>query len=602
MMGRIGVALLLGSVFASGLLSSSAGRAQVLGRQKISSLEGGFAGVLDDADNFGRSCVSPGDLDGDGVVDLSVGALLDDDGANDAGALWILFLNRSGTVRAHQKISALDGGFSGALDVRDAFGVSQTALGDVDNNGVPDLAVGAFLDDDGGTDRGAVWILLLEEDGVVKAESKISETEGGFGGALSDVDGLGRSVVCLGDLDGNGTPDLAAGAPGTDDGGANRGAVWILFLDAGLSVLSEQKISVLDGGFNGGLSDSDEFGVSLAELGDLDGDGNADLAVSAPGADDGGERRGAVWILFLNSDGTVKDHQKISPTDGCFLGALSDFDLFGVSLASVGDLDGDGTDDLAVGSRRDDDGGDDVGAVWLVFLNPDGTVKAFQKISATRGGFEGELGDGDEFSSSVSRLGDLDLDGREDLVVGAMRDDDGGVDSSADRGALWVLFLDAPCFRGTVDAGSGPIADVLFVNSRVGTVSLRPGAEVTVSHTSCPSGPLFGRYGLFVWIGTPRNSGPLIIGAQRLGCFVNPVPLQGGLPAPFLCLRGSLPPVICSGVSEVPAPATTPWTVTQASGLAQPMILTLQGLVEDDGAANSLGFSVTNAVVLKVEE
>ena len=80
--------------------------------QKISSLSGGFAGLLDPEDSFGKGMANIGDLDGDGISELAVSAYGDDDGANGAGAIWILFLNADGTVRTHQKISNTEGNFS----------------------------------------------------------------------------------------------------------------------------------------------------------------------------------------------------------------------------------------------------------------------------------------------------------------------------------------------------------------------------------------------------------------------------------------------------------------------------------------------------------
>jgi hypothetical protein len=414
----------------------------VLSHQKISDTEGDFTGFLYSEDWFGTSVASLGDLDGDGVGDLAVGAIFDDDGANGSGTVWVLFLNTDGTVDRHQKISNTQGGFTGDLDIMDRFGQAVAWLGDLDGDDVGDLAVGAHFDDDGGTDRGAVWVLFLNTDGTVKDHQKISDTEGGFDGILDDDDHFGFSVASLGDLDGDDVGDLAVGAHADDDGGTNHGAVWVLFLNTNGTVKDVRKISDTEGGFTGILDDGDRFGVSAASLGDLDGDGVGDLAVGAMYDDDEDADSGAAWMLFLNSNGTVKSHQKISDTEGGFDGILDDGDWFGRSMAWLDDLDGDGVGDLAVGASKDDDGGSDHGAVWILFLNTNGTVKDHQKISDIEGGFTGILGYLDTFGVSVASLGDHDGDGLGDLVVGANKDDDGPYNNC---GAVWVLFLDGVC-------------------------------------------------------------------------------------------------------------------------------------------------------------
>ncbi|MEE9130967.1 MAG: integrin alpha [Phycisphaerales bacterium] len=297
--------------------------------------------------------------------------------------------------------------------------------------------------------------------GWVLSHQKISDTEGGFTGELDGIDQFGWSVAGLGDLDGDRVPDLAVGARNDDDGGSNHGAVWVLFLNPDGTVKSHQKISDIEGGFTGTLNDGDGFGYSAAALGDLDGDGVGDLAVGAEGDDDGGNLRGAVWVLLLNTDGTAKANQKISSTEGGFTGSLDDNDRFGSSVAALGDLDSDGVVDLAVGARFDDDGGIVRGAVWVLFLNSDGTVKAHQKISDTQGGFTGILDDGDHFGTSVASLGDLDGDAVGDLAVGAVGEDDGGEGEFADRGAVWVLFLDGICLWDLDASGSVGAADLL---------------------------------------------------------------------------------------------------------------------------------------------
>jgi hypothetical protein len=421
----------------------------VLGHQKISDLEGNFTAMIDNLDELGGTVCSLGDLDGAGpsVVALAVGAVGDDDGGGNRGCVYVLFLDGNGAVLSHQKISNTQGGFTGLLDNLDGFGSSVASLGDLAGAGpsVAALAVGVAGDDDGGSDRGAVYVLFLNASGSVLSNQKISDLQGGFTGTIANLDEFGGAVAGLGDLDGAGPSAgaLAVGAIGTDDGGANRGAVWVLFLNAAGSVLSHQKIGNGSGGLSVTIDSADEFGSAVAGLGDLDGAGPsvAALAVGTIGDDDGGADRGAVYVLFLQSTGTVLSHQKISSTQGGFTGALDNLDEFGGAVADLGDLDsfGPSARAISVGTIGDDDGGSGRGCTYVVFISSAGSVTSQQKISSTQGGFTGALSNGDEFGGACAGLGDIDGAGPAAgaLVVGSSFDDDGG----EDRGAVWVLQL-----------------------------------------------------------------------------------------------------------------------------------------------------------------
>ena len=465
--------------------------------QKISDIVGGSG--LSALDRFGQSVADLGDVDGDGIQDLAVGAPGNDEAVNDganSGAMWIIFLNPDGSVKAEQKLSKTAGGFPGGelvFSVSDSgFGRSAAGLGDLDGDGIPDLAVGARSVDDGNpgpTDTGVIWILLLNADGTVKSSQKISNATGGLGGPppLDSFDRFGTSIANLGDLDGDGVVDLAVGATGDSDGGPGLGAVWILFLNTDGTVKAEQKISATAGGFTGVL-DSTAFGLSVANLGDLDGDGVTDLTVGS-GSNDGGSNRGAVWILFLNPDGTVKTDQKISDTEGGFAGVLEDSDNFGLTVTGLGDLDGDNVSDVAVGANGDDDGGADRGAVWILFLNPDGTVKTDGKISDTIGGFLGGLNDSDVFGEGLANIGDLDGNGVLDLAVGASGDIDNG-----GRGELWIVFLepdsDGDGVDDNVDLCPGtPAGEAVDVDGCSGSQLDTDGDGVTDDLDQCPTTP-----------------------------------------------------------------------------------------------------------------
>ena len=236
-------------------------------------------------DQFGWDVAGLGDLDGDGVVDLAVGARTDDDGGSNAGAVYVLFLETSGNVKNAQKISAQYGnlGTFYTLDASDLFGWSVAAPGDVDGDGVADLVVGAEGDDDGSSGAGAAYVLFLETNGKIKSAQKISMLYGNFDAFYTlDVDDqIGMCVASLGDIDSDSLVDIAVGAHQDDDGGSNAGAVYIFFLDTNAYVKSAQKLSAQYGSFGTfyTLDADDMFGRSAAGLGDVTGNGVIDLAV-----------------------------------------------------------------------------------------------------------------------------------------------------------------------------------------------------------------------------------------------------------------------------------------------------------------------------------
>ncbi len=413
-------------------------KVRVADQQKISAKSGGFNGNLDNGDEFGSAIADPGDLEADGVRDLAVGAPFTDGDGSDRGAVWILFMDADGRVDQQQKISSNAGGFGGDLDDDDLFGSAVAGIGDLNSDGAFDLAVGVPGDDKGGDDRGGVWILFLDAEGKVREQQKIADDTGGFGGNLNDGDRFGSAVADIGDVNGDGIPDLAVGTPNNDDGADNAGAIWILFMRVDGKVETWQKISRKSGGFDGNLDADDHFGAAITGIGDLDNNGIPDLAVGVPGDDTGGEDRGGVWILFLDAEGKVQQEQKIADDTGGFRGGLNDNDHFGSAVADVGDMNGDGTPDLAVGAPNDDDGADNAGAVWILMMQADGKVDGWQKVSSSAGGFDGNLDADDHFGAAITGIGNLDNSELTDLAVGAPGDDDDG----DDKGAVWILFME----------------------------------------------------------------------------------------------------------------------------------------------------------------
>jgi PKD repeat protein len=185
---------------------------------------------LDEGDQFG-SGLSIADMNQDGNMDIICGAPGDDDQDTNFGAVYILYGSNSETLADVQKISRLEGDFGGFLNVDDEFGSSVRAIGDLDENGTIDLAVGAPGDDDGGMNIGSVWILFMHPDGWVINEKKINRFEGNFTFDLATEDRLAARIATVGDLNGDGTIDLVVSAEGDDDGGTNRGAFYTIFIE-----------------------------------------------------------------------------------------------------------------------------------------------------------------------------------------------------------------------------------------------------------------------------------------------------------------------------------------------------------------------------------
>ncbi len=405
------------------------------------------APVFTDVARFGSSVASIGDIDGDGITDLAVGEIEDETGGIDPnnqillrqGALHILFMNADGTVRTSTKIAKNTNGGPPMLS-NTRFGASAAGIGDFDGDGINDVVVGANGFNRGFGFSGAAYILLLNSDGTARncipiPAQSIPDTEYGFG----------SSIASLGDLDGDGVTDIAVGNSNDREEifdpelGTTQsvpvGAVHVLLMNQDGTVKNASKIS---SGTNGGpVLGGAAFGASVASLGDLNGDGVSDLAVGATSDHDPDNQyahNGAVYVLFMNSNGTAKGTSKIGNREngGPVIG---NYDSFGSAVASLGDLNGDGVDDLVVGVALDRSNGYSPGALHVLLMNSDGSVKEHTKLRSGMSGFPSG-GASTYFGNSVASLGDLDADGLVDLAVGAP----GDAPFFVTRGTVNILF------------------------------------------------------------------------------------------------------------------------------------------------------------------
>ncbi|MGE0428802.1 MAG: FG-GAP-like repeat-containing protein, partial [Hydrogenophaga sp.] len=411
-------------------------------------------------DESGRSVSSAGDVNGDGLADLIVGA----PGANgDTGRSYVMFGKADGTAVELSDVAAGMNGFViNGQSADDWSGQSVSSAGDVNGDGLADLIVAASQSDHAGmTEAGRSYVVFGKTGGTPVELSDIAENEtGGFViNGQSDHDNSGWSVSAAGDVNGDSLADVIVGAPGNA-----AGRSYVVFGKADDTSVELSNISNGDpGGFViNGQSADDNSGLSVSSAGDVNGDGLADLIVGAPQSDPAGKSgAGRSYVVFSQTGNTAVELSGIaaSGTGGFVINGQSAGDQSGVSVSSAGDVNGDGLADLIVGAHNSNPatGGSNAGRSYVVFGKTGGPAVELSIIAAggTEEGFviNGRSA-GDYSGYSVSAAGDVNGDGLADLIVGTFP----GLGAAGFVGRSFVVFGkagDTPVELSDIEAGTG---------------------------------------------------------------------------------------------------------------------------------------------------
>jgi hypothetical protein len=391
----------------------------------------------------GLSVSGAGDVNGDGIPDLIVGALGADPNGIYSGRTYVVFGKANADAVSLADVAQGTGGF--ALDGEIAYshsGCSVAGIGDINGDGLDDVIVGSSFDTLSGSSIGRAYVVFGKADTQAVALADIAQGGGGF--ALDGEDGrdyAGQSVAGAGDVNGDGVLDMVVGAPRSDASGPWAGRSYVVFGKADNEIVLLADVAQGIGGFAmDGEAENDHSGQAVSAAGDVNGDGLADVIVGAPSADANGNGSGRIYVVFGRSDTTLVPLADVVQGIGGFaLDGEEYANRAGHSVSGAGDINGDGLADVVVGAPTASPSDiEDAGRIYVVFGKTDTEAILLSDVAQGIGGFvlNGEAV-GDQAGSSVRGATDVNNDGVPDLVVGAPHVDGNGLYNS---GRTYVVF------------------------------------------------------------------------------------------------------------------------------------------------------------------
>jgi hypothetical protein len=338
---------------------------------KLSKADASFIGESP-GDIVGYSEACAGDVNGDGYDDILIAGYANGEGGANAGQAYLIFGKASGWAM-DTNLSKANASFWGE-QADDYAGFSVAGGGDVNGDGYDDFLIGAFENDDGGSNAGQVYLILGKATGWAM-DTKLSKADASFWGENAG-DWLGWSMADTGDVNRDGYDDILIGAYYSSDGGSFAGQSYLI-LGKAAGWAMDSKLSNADASF---WAEHDYDGSTMVSgAGDVNGDGYDDFLIGAFANDDGGNNAGQSYLILGKASGWAMD-TSLSMADASFWGE-GPTDYSGNSVSGGADVNGDGYDDILIGSSSDE-GGVDAGQMYLIFPDSNSRPTKIDSVKA----------------------------------------------------------------------------------------------------------------------------------------------------------------------------------------------------------------------------
>ena len=371
---------------------SDAGRAYIYNGKDGSLLFALTSPNIQSSGWFGNSVSYAGDINNDGYDDVVIGAPFESGGGSHSGSVYV--------------ISGFDGSLIRTINsptpsVNGDFGFSVSGLGDVNDDMIPDIIVGARRENNW---LGFAYIFSGTDGSLLQT---LSSGYSGFVGFL------GNSVSAIKDINNDNKDDVIVGAVKEDGGASQSGRVHLFSGDDGnllFTIESPNPVSV------------GTFGNSVSSAGDINNDGTNDIIISAPNENSSFQKSGRAYIFSGVNGVLLYSLTSPNPEENGF---------FGTAVSNAGDLNKDNYDDVLIGASWEDGGASNSGKVYVISGESGNVMNTLVSTNPVSGGV---------FGSSVSYAGDLNNDSYPDIVIGALNEH-GGV---TDAGQAYIFTSDNP--------------------------------------------------------------------------------------------------------------------------------------------------------------